>query len=441
MHLLHLVETTGNIIAFLLLQLYDSKQYCPTSDYNHSSMSTQPPLSNTSHSITTASTNNTNSPCSYSIDEANRIIPQLNDLNVTSPPPASQQSQSRLIKSLSHEQLSRRRLSVIGDQSEQLSIDGRQRSDEGTCNGGTQAYNDTLNEYSINKKHRTYKVYSHTKTGYIPFNTKKVNQDRICITELSYNNILLYGVFDGHGVNGHLVSQYLVDTLPNILSEQLRQYDVDDTTDHKIVEQCLVKSFELVNQLLIDSVDCYYSGSTAVISLLLNNNKLIVANTGDSRCMIARRHKNNKLRALELSIDHKPEIPAEKQRIIQSNGRVQPCYDARGQALGPDRVWLKHAATPGLGMSRAMGDTLASSVGVICIPEIQYHNIDDNDEFMLMCSDGVTELLTSNEAIKIVSSCSDPSIAANVLVDESVKAWEQQEQVIDDITCILILFK
>lgn len=38
--------------------------------------------------------------------------------------------------------------------------------------------------------------------------------------------------------------------------------------------------------------------------------------------------------------------------------------------MGPCRVWLADADTPGLSMTRAFGDVVASTVGIIAQPEI-----------------------------------------------------------------------
>ena len=41
-----------------------------------------------------------------------------------------------------------------------------------------------------------------------------------------------------------------------------------------------------------------------------------------------------------LSRDHKPDIPAEKERILKQGGRIEPFKDEHGNPLGPMRVWL-----------------------------------------------------------------------------------------------------
>jgi len=45
---------------------------------------------------------------------------------------------------------------------------------------------------------------------------------------------------------------------------------------------------------------------------------------------------------IELSKDHKPELPKELARILRMGGRVEPIVDWEGGDgyLGPNRVWL-----------------------------------------------------------------------------------------------------
>jgi hypothetical protein len=57
-----------------------------------------------------------------------------------------------------------------------------------------------------------------------------------------------------------------------------------------------------------------------------------------------------------LSYDHKPDVPAERARIISNGGRVSPIRDCDGDPVGPMRVWGKFTSYPGLAMSRSMGD-------------------------------------------------------------------------------------
>jgi hypothetical protein len=54
--------------------------------------------------------------------------------------------------------------------------------------------------------------------------------------------------------------------------------------------------------------------------------------------------------------------------VIRSGGRIDSFRDSVGNAVGPLRVWLKNEDVPGLAMTRAFGDDVASRVGVTCEP-------------------------------------------------------------------------
>lgn len=60
-------------------------------------------------------------------------------------------------------------------------------------------------------------------------------------------------------------------------------------------------------------------------------------------------------------------------------GRIKP-YIFDGMAVGPKRVWLPHADSPGLSMTRAFGDQLGASVGVTSEPEIQQVGCKSNQD-------------------------------------------------------------
>lgn len=116
---------------------------------------------------------------------------------------------------------------------------------------------------------------------------------------------------------------------------------------------------------------------------MVNGNKLVSANSGDSRATIGSlKDKDYKLKgeeskalcveendrqwiAIPITRDHKPDDPDEKQRILDRGGRIDSYKGRFGENVGPARVWLKKEAFPGLAMSRSIGDACAHSVGVI----------------------------------------------------------------------------
>ena len=64
------------------------------------------------------------------------------------------------------------------------------------------------------------------------------------------------------------------------------------------------------------------SGSTGCCVLCLKD-KIYCANVGDSRAAILSRGPKN-WDLIEISNDHLPELPAEKQRILACGGRIEP---------------------------------------------------------------------------------------------------------------------
>lgn len=132
------------------------------------------------------------------------------------------------------------------------------------------------------------------------------------------------------------------------------------------------------------------SGCTAVV-VILKNNDLYVANAGDSRCVLSRDGK-----ALEMSVDHKPEDPDERQRIEKAGFKVT----SDGRVSG------------GLNLSRAIGDhAYKKKLGLkLCdqaitpLPDVRHVNLDHRDEFLVVACDGIWNFMSSDEVIQFVRS-------------------------------------
>ena len=77
----------------------------------------------------------------------------------------------------------------------------------------------------------------------------------------------------------------------------------------------------------------------------------------------------------QLSDDHKPGNPKESERIKQAGGRIETFKGPNGECLGPGRVWLQNEDSPGLAMSRSLGDYQAHSIGVIPDPDIDRYEL------------------------------------------------------------------
>jgi protein phosphatase 1G len=127
------------------------------------------------------------------------------------------------------------------------------------------------------------------------------------------------------------------------------------------------------------------SGCTAVVAILRDKKHLYVANAGDSRCVVCRDGK-----AIDMSIDHKPEDDEERTRIEKAGGQVTK--DGR--------------VNNGLNLSRAIGDhayktnkdlSLEEQM-ITSYPDVRYLEIDSNkDSFMVLACDGIWNFMSSQE--------------------------------------------
>ena len=157
-----------------------------------------------------------------------------------------------------------------------------------------------------------------------------------------------------------------------------------------------------------------FSGTTAVICII-RGNKLTTLNVGDSRAILASEVENGFI-TTELTHDHKPDIPAEKERILQSGGRVFAMEYEDG-FRAPARVWLADQDLPGLAMSRSLGDVVAHSVGVISTPEVEERVMTEDDRALVLATDGLWEFVKSEEAIQIIEDCQQPEVRMVIRCD------------------------
>mmetsp|Transcript_14594 Transcript_14594/g.29370 ORF Transcript_14594/g.29370 Transcript_14594/m.29370 type:complete len:398 (+) Transcript_14594:278-1471(+) len=273
-----------------------------------------------------------------------------------------------------------------------------------------------------------------SKVGLVPMNPNKVNQDSHFELEAFAGDPSQYFfcVMDGHGLQGKEVSDMIRRRLPaNVQADpQLR-------TDPKTA---LTRGYLKTNtELSRSALDISFSGSTT-IGVFMRGSTLFSANVGDSRAVLGRL-KNGKWTAVALSDDHKPDRPDEKARILKANGRVEAFKGPDGEDIGPPRVWLKHQDAPGLAMARSMGDAVAATVGVIAEPEIQIHELEPEDKFMVLASDGVWEFISNEEVVQYVQAYwqkKDPQAACDFMVSEANRRWRKEEEVIDDTTVIVV---
>lgn len=149
----------------------------------------------------------------------------------------------------------------------------------------------------------------------------------------------------------------------------------------------------------------YWTSGTCCIAVLQIEGTLYVANIGDSRAVLCTSKQMTHAKkggasicAYELSTDHKPNRLIEKERIIKQGGRIE--RDEKSQ--GPWRIWADEDS-PGLAVARTLGDLHGHKVGISSEPEIEVWEIEQNDVFVVIGSDGVWDVVSSAEAVGFIS--------------------------------------
>ena len=297
-----------------------------------------------------------------------------------------------------------------------------------------------------------------TRTGYKggDVNDQK-NQDRIMVMKPYRANGVEYPVlmalFDGHGNLGHVVAHHAVLSLPMILERQLDEHS--DTS----IKTALTETFREIERTLPKSVAA--SGSTGIVMLQTKDDKLYVANTGDSFAVVAtirpgdndrnklgnsdaKNHKNeqkNKNKKdgtkkheqpnptsasaiLYETTAHKPDMPKERQRVEAAGGIVYiPPAD---QGAASSRVVVPVGQMQlALAMSRSIGDAEATAVGVTADPTIDMIDlrktrkaVGQDNIMAILATDGVWDRIDHKEVAShlgkaLVSQGQNPSTSSS----------------------------
>ena len=231
-------------------------------------------------------------------------------------------------------------------------------------------------------------------------NIRDYNEDTITATKIILDgqndkNTFFFAVYDGHGGNG--CSLYLKENLHNLIKNFSKE-SINEAIN--TVEQNFLK-----NEALTQNEEVKDQSGSCGIMALIQQNKLIIANVGDSRLVIFK--KSSLFFSTE---DHKPGSPSEKLRIETAGGKIYqtpsllPLYQNGKEIDIPWRVF------PGrLSVSRTFGDVEAKneSLGgmknvVVALPDITEIELDEDFNFIVLGCDGIFDVLSNEEILECV---------------------------------------
>jgi serine/threonine protein phosphatase PrpC len=297
------------------------------------------------------------------------------------------------------------------------------------------------------KEGRVKNVGSYSQAGKSEDGFTKINQDSFLVLQSEYNlkDFNIFCVMDGHGINGHLVSRYLMKYI-NLFFKNNKKMNASNQNEDSIYHRLKKSDYHILRRLFRHAerdlhkktkIDANFSGTTCVMVAQIGD-RFICANIGDSRAIMIK--TGNEI--VPLSIDQKPDDPEESKRIVQNGGEISQ-YEEDGEKSGPYRVWKKGEVYPGIAMSRSVGDFIATSLGVV--PEAKFieEKIDQDCKFIVVASDGIWEFLDNKRVGEIVMPYyknDDPDGACKALIKEATEWWNKEDIVVDDITVVVVFF-
>lgn len=228
----------------------------------------------------------------------------------------------------------------------------------------------------------------------------------------SGDQVGFFGIFDGHGGAdaAHYVREKLFSNLlghahfPTALDKALPEVFRRTDADYLASDSSLMR----------DDGCC---GTVAVVQ----GSTCHVAHVGDSRAILVQQAANSTAATVTaLSVDHKPDLAAEKARIEKLGGVV---------------VWAGTWRVSGvLAVSRAFGNRMLKDY-VKADPDVKKVVIQGGEATLIVASDGVWDVISNEEAMRITGQASSAKEAAVELCEEAFKQGSM-----DNISAVVIRF-
>ncbi|XVE90743.1 hypothetical protein DITRI_Ditri20bG0101600 [Diplodiscus trichospermus] len=231
-------------------------------------------------------------------------------------------------------------------------------------------------------------------------------------------DVHVFGIFDGH--RGAAAAEFSVQALPEFLKILGSTCSPADALSEAFIRTDVAFRDELDSQRKSKRViqKDWHPGCTAAAALIVKN-KLFVANAGDSRTILCRRGC-----PLALSRDHVASCPEERKRVVSAGGQVRWQVD----------TWRVGPAA--LQVTRSIGDDDLKPA-VTAEPEITETVLSVEDEFLVMASDGLWDVVSNTEVVSIIrDTVKEPTMCSKRLATEAAERGSK-----DNITVIVVFLR
>ncbi|OPY65399.1 MAG: Protein phosphatase 2C [Syntrophorhabdus sp. PtaU1.Bin002] len=202
-------------------------------------------------------------------------------------------------------------------------------------------------------------------------------------------------IYDGHG--GRRVAQVAAEMLtPYFLhgwSLELAKQASERRPERELVREAYLEVDKHVGKVNMD-------GGTTAAMLYVIGDRFIGSNVGDTRIVLGVQEG-----VFTLTLDHKPDLPEELERIEEKGGSVVRFGVARVQGI--------------LAVSRAIGDRILKPF-VTAEPRIVEGYLARENDYAIIACDGVWDVLTPEIVIELARGLDNPQMAADAIKESAL---------------------
>lgn len=275
-----------------------------------------------------------------------------------------------------------------------------------------------------------------------------------------------FAVFDGHG--GKEAAHFARDHILENIKNQKGFFSKDtDAVKKAIKDGFLLTHHQMWNEL--PKWPKTYNGhpstaGTTASLVLIRGNKMYVANVGDSMVVMGtrvHRYRDNQraFQAMELTVDHKPELPEERKRIEHCGGCVMNKAGVNRVVWnrpklshsGPIRRSTKLDRIPFLAIARSLGDLWSfnsekNEFIVSPVPDVHvYDLVDGREQFIVLASDGLWNMVRPYESVTSAGTFDErkrkkevSGTPAHELVQLALDRWRMRAMRADNTSVIVV---
>ena len=287
--------------------------------------------------------------------------------------------------------------------------------------------------------------HSFSQVGINKDGTNKINQEALLelVNILGNSKFNIFGLFGGHGKNGHIISRYISRYIKEyfLFSENKlilkncktnkELYNLFSKNDYAYIKQLM---YECQNSLQNSKIDCDYSGTSCLLIFIIENH-LICSNIGNCRAIILEKKDLFQL-AFEQTID----IPEERQRIEKKGGKV--IWLLQNEEY---KIMIKDTDNKShfISMSRSLGDKMFKKVGIEFSPVISEYILNIETKFVVLGTKGLWNILTNKQVAYYVNKgykLSNPLESCRKLIKKANDISKQTTNSRDDISIFILFF-